>query len=64
MKIEFREILIKIRKVIVFTGLYGREEWHARRDSNPRPSDSKSTALGAELRAHAILKAYYSKLKE
>jgi hypothetical protein len=26
--------------------------WHARRDLNPRPLDSKSTALSAELRAH------------
>jgi hypothetical protein len=26
--------------------------WRARRDLNPRPLDSKSTALSAELRAH------------
>ena len=26
--------------------------WHARRDLNPRPLDSKSTALSTELRAH------------
>ena len=39
------------------------KKWHARRDSNPRPSDSKSTALSAELRAHVFLKAYYSKIE-
>jgi hypothetical protein len=27
-------------------------QWHARRDLNPRPLDSKSIALSAELRAH------------
>ena len=30
-------------------------EWHARRDLNPRPLDSKSTALSAELRAHHVI---------
>ena len=29
-----------------------KERWHARRDSNPRPSGSKPDALSPELRAH------------
>ena len=29
-------------------------QWHARRDLNPRPLDSKSTALSTELRAHLV----------
>ena len=32
----------------------GKEWWHARRDLNPRPLDSKSTALSTELRAHQL----------
>ena len=32
--------------------------WHARRDLNPRPLDSKSTALSAELRAHLQCKSF------
>jgi hypothetical protein len=35
--------------------------WHARRDLNPRPLDSKSTALSTELRAHQIECDYYSR---
>ena len=38
------KLLIQIQKPGV--------EWHARRDLNPRPLDSKSTALSTELRAH------------
>ena len=30
------------------------EGWHARSDLNPRPLDSKSTALSTELRARRI----------
>ena len=32
----------------------GKEEWRARRDSNPRPSGPQPDALSAELRAHAM----------
>ena len=41
----------------VLAGLSGAssEEWRARRDSNPRPSDPKSDALSAELRARGFV---------
>lgn len=52
------DILIKYGELMGIGGnkIYPIEKnWHARRDLNPRPLDSKSTALSTELRAHLFI---------
>ena len=49
------ETSLKSQEHVLFMILYGvtgEKRKHARRDLNPRPLDSKSTALSTELRAH------------
>ena len=47
-----------------FFGGFKEEGKHARRDSNPRPMDSKSIGLSAELRAHGHLQCWDKQLFE